>query len=289
MKFAFSTVGCPTWNFETVAARAKEYGYDGVEFRAFLDDSAALAANVFLTDPDKIRHEMDAAGVAIACIAGSVAFSGNKGRDRHAAGDLRQYIDVASRLGCPLVKMFDAQVRPGQGRLAVGIAMANWLLPLADYAVEKGVSIAIENALSFRSAKEMWMVLESVPHPAIGVCWDVFNAAQVGETPYVSVPVLNNRIIYTHVKDAKFEARGAAYCKLGEGDVPVRKFITRLQGIGYEGYVTVEWDKLWLPNIAEPEEILPDAVKKLREWIRPAGPEEEAKPKHEKPAAAAAK
>ena len=34
MKFAFSTVSCPKWDFDTIAARAKEYGYDGVEVRA---------------------------------------------------------------------------------------------------------------------------------------------------------------------------------------------------------------------------------------------------------------
>jgi hypothetical protein len=48
--------------------------------------------------------------------------------------------------------------------------------------------------------------------------------------------------------------------------VPVRKFVTRLRGIGYDGYVTVEWEKAWLPGLAEPEEILPDSIKKLREW-----------------------
>jgi sugar phosphate isomerase/epimerase len=94
----------------------------------------------------------------------------------------------------------------------------------------------------------------------------VFNAALVGETPYLSVPTLNSKIHYCQVKDAKLGALGATYCKLGEGDVPVQKFISRLRGIGFDGYVTVEWEKAWLPNIAEPEEVLPDAATKLRKW-----------------------
>ena len=65
------------------------------------------------------------------------------------------------------------------------------------------------------------------------------------------------------VKDAKFSSLGASYCKLGEGDVPVEKFLTRLRGIGYGGWVTYEWEKAWLPNLAPPEEALPDAIKKL--------------------------
>jgi sugar phosphate isomerase/epimerase len=150
------------------------------------------------------------------------------------------------------------------------VAFGDWLLPLGDYAAERGVTVVVENLLSFRAAKEMWLILDRLQHPGIACCWDVFNAALIGEGPYVSVPTLNNRIVYTQVKDAKLGALGATYCKIGEGDVPVQKFITRLLGIGYHGYVTVEWEKAYLPNLAEPEEILPDAVQKLRKYAEAA-------------------
>jgi sugar phosphate isomerase/epimerase len=92
------------------------------------------------------------------------------------------------------------------------------------------------------------------------------------------------------VKDATLGPLGASYCKLGEGDVPVQKFLTRLRGIGYDGWVTIEWEKAWLPNIAEPEEILPDSIKKLREWTKPQIEEngEATKKKHAAPAKPAA-
>src|SRR5438132_12879868 len=69
MKLAFSTVACPDWDFETIAARAKEYGYDGVEIRGFLNESILTAANVFLTEPAKVRRIFENAGVEIACLA----------------------------------------------------------------------------------------------------------------------------------------------------------------------------------------------------------------------------
>jgi len=100
--------------------------------------------------------------------------------------------------------------------------------------------------------------------------------------------VLNTKIAYTQVKDAKLGALGATYCKLGEGDVPVEKFITRLMGIGYNGYVTVEWEKAWLPGLAEPEEVLPDAITKLRKWAATGNEETEAAEEAEPAAAAAA-
>src|SRR3954466_479273 len=78
MKFAFSTVSCPGWDFETVAARAKEYGYDGVEIRGFLNESILTAANPFLSDAAKVGDIFDAGGGG----EGGVLFGRVGGEDR---------------------------------------------------------------------------------------------------------------------------------------------------------------------------------------------------------------
>jgi len=273
MKFAFSTVAAPAWDFDTILARAKEYGYDGVEIRALADRTAA---NPLLVDPARLRKQFADGAVELCCIATSIAMTQDKSTDARQADELRNWIDLAKQLGCPIVKIFDVQVKPGsvimpwkgQSRFGAGIALSDWLAPLADYAGERGVILAVENALSFRNAKELWTVIDRLNHPSIGIAWDLFNAAIVGEGPAYSVPTLNSKIVYTQVKDAKFGPLGATYVKVGEGDVQVRNFLRRLRGIGYEGYITVEWEKAWLPNLAEPEEILPDAITKLRDWAK---------------------
>ena len=266
MKFAFSTVSCPKWDLETIGSRAREYGYDGVEIRAFLHESILTSSNILLSDPAKVKSLFEYHQIRIACLASSIEMTGNRRRDRILADDCRRYIDTAAAVGCGIVKVFDTRVRPGHSRASAAVALGDWLVPLGDYAAERDVLIVIENQLSFRSAKEMWVILDRLNHPSIACCWDIFNAAQIGESPFLSVPTLNSRIQYAQVKDAKLGPLGASYCRLGEGDVPVEKFITRLRGIGYTGWVSVEWEKAWLPNIAEPEEILPDAIKKLRQW-----------------------
>src|SRR5829696_7130294 len=112
MKFAFSTVSCPAWDFQTIVARAKEYGYDGVEIRGFLNESVLTAANVFLTDAAKVRRTFENSGVEICCLASSIAMSQHRKTDARLANDLRMFIDTARAVGCPLVKIFDTQVRP---------------------------------------------------------------------------------------------------------------------------------------------------------------------------------
>ncbi len=286
MKFAFSTLCTPTWDFQTIVARAKEYGYDGVEIRGFLNESILTASNIFLTDPRKVADIFKQNGIAVACLSSSIAFTANRKRDKQAAGELSTFIDTARLLDCPMVKISDTQVRPGQSRDEAASALAQWLSPLGDYAAERDVTIVIENLLSFRHAKELWIILEMLSHPAVGACWDVFNAALIGEVPAISVPTLNNRIQYVQVKDATLGPLGASFGRLGEGNVRVQDLLKRLLGIGYTGWVSFEWEKAWLPNmIGEPQDMLPDAIKKLREWTKP--PEEEKKKPHAPKVAAA--
>jgi sugar phosphate isomerase/epimerase len=274
-KFAFSTVACPNWDLQTIADRAKEYGYHGVEFQTGADGTAGAGADLFQAEPNAAAGIFKSAGVEIACLGSSIFFHGDRSRDIAGADELRKHLELAAKLNCGLVKILDTRVRPGQDRIAAGIAMARWLLPLADEAAGRGIAIVIENALSFRTAREMWTILEAVPHPSVGLCWDVCTAAQAGERPAVSVPMLNSRIFHAHVRDAKLEGGGPAYCKLGEGDVAVQNFLTRLMGIGYNGYVVVELDKASLSGLPEPETVLPEAIAQLKKWTQPV---EKAKP-----------
>src|SRR5438094_8779252 len=103
MKFAFSTLCTPSWDFQTIAARAKEYGYDGVEIRGFLNESLLTASNIFLSDTQKVRSLFEAGNIEVACLSSSIAMTQNKKRDAKLSGDLRTYIDTAQALNCPLV------------------------------------------------------------------------------------------------------------------------------------------------------------------------------------------
>src|SRR5207237_5081196 len=103
MKFAFSTLCTPTWDFATIAARAKEYGYDGVEVRGFLNESILTASNIFLSEPRKVREIFKEQNIAVACLSSSIAFTANRRRDTQSAQDLMMFIDTARQLDCPLV------------------------------------------------------------------------------------------------------------------------------------------------------------------------------------------
>ena len=59
---------------------------------------------------------------------------------------------------------------------------------------------------------------------------------------------------------------GFTYTLPGEGDVPLGEMIGLLKQRGYDGYLSVEWEKHWVPALAGPEVSLPAHAAFLRRW-----------------------
>lgn len=280
IKLAFSTTACPEWTIEDVARRAAEMGYQGVELRTLGKGATALACDPALTDSKKVADIFKAAGVEPMCLSTSIALNHKSTSDGRAALEAASHaIRTAADIGCPAVRVFGYDLRPGDGRQAALQRIADSARTLGDIGGELGVQVLLENGGSFNKAKEWWWVLNIVDHPMVGMAWNAANAASVGETVAVSVPVLNSRIRLAKVKDVKI-GDGSGFVPLGEGTVGIKSFVQRLLGLGFQDYVSVEWDRAWLPSLAPAEEYLPDAQKRLRGWLDEiAQAIEDAKPK----------
>ncbi len=265
---AFSTVACPDWKIERVLEAANEYGYQGIELRTMGGDASSLASEPDGASAAGIRRQFRDAGVDLICLSTGVALHYKKEFERHQAmNTARHCIDLAAELGAPQVRMFGYQIYPGELKAPALRRLCDRFTSIAEYAEQSGIEILIENAGTFARSKELWGLMQEIDHPLVNVCWNVANGATVGESPLTSVSVLHSRIRLAKVKDTEI-GDGSGFVPLGEGNVGVERFIEILRGIGYDGYISVEWDKAWLPSLAEPEEYLPQAIATLQEWMR---------------------
>jgi len=76
---------------------------------------------------------------------------------------------------------------------------------------------------------------------------------------------LKKWIKHTHIKDGKLVNGEVKYVFLGQGEVPIFEAIDLLRKNNYKGYYSFEWEKMWHPELAEPELALadyPEAMKK---------------------------
>ena len=72
MKISFMTLGCPNWDLETICSRGKEYGFQGVDFRGYLDTLDITLLPEFTTDAKATLHRLNDAGLEVSAISSSI-------------------------------------------------------------------------------------------------------------------------------------------------------------------------------------------------------------------------
>ncbi|MFG0285605.1 MAG: sugar phosphate isomerase/epimerase family protein [Phycisphaerales bacterium JB039] len=277
IRAAFSTLVCPEWKLDHVAAQAAAYGFDGVELRTFGFGSTRSACDPAMTDPEKVRRAFDSAGIDIACLATSIrldqpirprvigrtAFFDQERSVREA----RRLIDLASALGAPLVRIFGFEVGPGE-TLASTTKLILWRLGMVlDQAHNRGVRIALENGGSFSSAAELRDLIRRQAHPLLSAAYGLAPGAAAGDAPGDAVRTLSSDLALARVKDLDESGNPVP---LGRGVQPVGEFVGALGAAGFDGWVVYEWDRAWNDALAGPDAVLPGVAERLYQWAAPA-------------------
>lgn len=268
MKYAFSTLACPAWSIEQVVDAATRLGYDGVELR--LLDGEVIDP---LADRAKVERAVALCrshGVDVCAFDTSCRFNQSDATEQEGqVADLLAWIGLAHDLQVPLLRVFGG-ANPEGGASAtddeVNARVAAALRRVAPEAERADVTVVLETHDAFSSARRVADVLERVGSSHIAALWDSHHPYRMGESPEDVIAALDGRIAHVHVKDARRLPSDGAWqlVLLGEGEVPVRGQLAALREAGYTGYVSVEWEKKWHPEIADPEVALPQHIAWLR-------------------------
>src|SRR5919201_3872342 len=269
MKYAFSTLACPAWSIEQVVEAATTMSYDGVELR--LLDGAVIDPGADRAKVEQAVARCHTAGVEVCALDSSFSFNhSDPGAREREVSDLLRWIDLAADLRAPLVRVFGGHARPGlapEPPEVVNDWVAEALARAAPTAEQAEVTVVLETHDAFSSARRVAAVLDRVDSPRVAALWDSHHPYRVGETPQDVIDALGPRIAHVHVKDARRTTPGGSDWQivlLGDGEVPVHEQLQALQHQGYTGYISVEWEKKWHPEIAEPEIALPQHIRWLR-------------------------
>ena len=265
MKIAFSTLGCPDWDFNTVVERAKQYGYDGLEIRGILRQFDLVEVPELTSEAEKSRELLQENGIAIACISASSRFSSQDEDEREAnIESAKAHMDIARDFSAQCVRVFGGNIPDGVEREKCEDYMAESLRKLGDYGSEVGVKVALETHDSFCLGKEVAAVLEKAHHPMVGTVWDLYHPLRNGETIEETMKFLSGRVFHVHIKDGNFKE----HTLLGSGKVPTLDILKLLKADGYDGYLSVEWEKAWHPELPNPEDVFPQYSLKLCEYLK---------------------
>ncbi|HTR93226.1 MAG TPA: sugar phosphate isomerase/epimerase [Trebonia sp.] len=263
-RLAFSTLAFPDADLVTVVSLGRSWGYDGVELR--LIDGELIDPAMGSADRARVKRTLDAAGLPVVAVDSSIQLTGED-----PGTELRQFLELASEWQAPLVRVFGGPLPGDDAARRAGLeAAARVLAAAAPVAERLGVSIGVETHDAFCASATVAELLALVDSAAVGAVWDSHHPHRVGESPADVWANLGPRILLAQVKDALPDpARddGWQLVLLGEGEVPVRDMLGLLAAGSYRGWVSVEWEKRWHPEIAEPEVALPQHLALLRTWI----------------------
>lgn len=107
MKLAFTTLGCPNWNLETMIFRAVQYGYQGIDFRGYLGKMEIYRLPEFSTKLEETRDRFREASLEIPCFSCSVRlFTESTEQREEYLAELKQYADLCEYFGTPFIRVF---------------------------------------------------------------------------------------------------------------------------------------------------------------------------------------
>ena len=261
-RVAFSTLAFPDATLASAVSLGRRWGYAGVELR--LIDGELIDPS--MPAEDRARVKRDLAGLPVVAVDSSIRLT-----DDDPGPVLRRFLELASDWEAPLVRVFGGSLATRrEDRLE---AAARVLAARAPLARRLGVAIGVETHDDFSASSVVASLLaladaEGADPEWVGAVWDSHHPHRVGETPADVYANLGRRILLAQVKDARQGLHGDwELVLLGEGEVPVRPMLGLLAAGGYRNWVSVEWEKRWHPEIAEPEVALPQYRRVLAEWM----------------------
>jgi sugar phosphate isomerase/epimerase len=257
MKLCGHTMGTPGKDALEAIEFFSGLGLEGIELRCAangqLDTDRA-------TDEDlaAIGRAALSAGIKVACLTPYLRNFATLAAAVETLAGYERACRAAALLDCPLVRATGG-VWPldGAEREAVWHRTVEGLRRACDIAAEHGVALALENhsgTLTQSATDTLAMVME-VDRPNLGILMDHYWVVLAGEEdPLEAVELQAPYVLHCHCKNLIYRDGKPQAHFLDEGQIDWLQVLTILHRYGYEGYLSDEYEKLWRPELPEPEE-----------------------------------
>ena len=269
MKIAFSTLGCPDFSWTDIYSVAKDFGFSGIELRGSGKDILATGSRPF--SPENIGKTADhlkSIGLEISCLSSGFALK-YKDRINDAIADVEGYIELAAKLSAPYVRVLGDRHPGPEGDEVDDAAIVSALRGLAPKAEAAGVTLLVETNGVYADTARLRDLLTDVASDAVGALWDINHPCRfANETPAQTIDNLGAYVKYVHFKDSVADEHGKiSYRLMGEGTLPAAEAINALRSVNYEGYISLEWLKAYMPDLEDAGIVFPHFANYMSEYI----------------------
>jgi len=262
LPLAFSTLGCPDWDLKKITDFSRQHGYTGIELRGLQRQIDLTKCKEFsgTKNINATLRIMKDKKLQFVDLGSSCTLHFNEGADREKnIAEGKAYIDLAAQLNCPNVRVFPNLLPKDRDKDETMDFIVKGLLELGGYAKASGVKVLMETHGDLVWTHDIEKIMQNASHSNVGLVWDPTNMWTITkEPPSEMYRILKKYIHHTHIKDAKLVDGKPQYTRLGQGEVPIFQAVDALSKSGYKGYYSFEWEKLWHPELEDPETALAD-------------------------------
>jgi sugar phosphate isomerase/epimerase len=257
----FSSLGCPQFSLDEMIALAAKHQIDAIELRAFRGTvELPRQLKVEFGSAEALAHKFPAgAGVPVIALGTSLRLTGATAEARAA---FLEFVPWAEALRVPRLRVFDGGTSGDPVELAAAAQTVEWWRGLRT---SRGwqTDIMVETHDMLLTSATIQRFWERAPGTAI--LWDTHHTwCRGGEDPLTTWRAIRQGVCHVHVKDSVPIPSGRfpfTYVLPGRGDFPVAQLMEALRTDGFRGVVSLEWEKMWHPELPSLDQALTAAQK----------------------------
>lgn len=270
-KIAGHTMGTPELDVFGALKLFKDIGLDGAEIIVQDGYKSAIpqrCSHEYLEQIKKLSEELLLPIIALTPYYSHFNSMDRIQREEDISG-LKSVIDYSVFLGAKYIRIYGGNF--AQGEKDIGDQKRKYLisslLSLGDYAQTKGVYLVVENHFNTMSvsAKQTINLINEINHPNVGILYDQANLTFTGQESWQDALELQfSKVLYTHVKDLIFKSADTTFTSsdvshpkeeernvitriVGEGIIPWSDILQAMQSMGYDGWLSLEYERRWHP------------------------------------------
>ncbi|WP_245458950.1 MULTISPECIES: TIM barrel protein [unclassified Rhizobium] len=245
---AFSTLGCAEFELEEALGLAARRGLDAIEIRAL---GGTIDLSAYFTDrfgfPAGLAKALKASPVSVCAFNTSLRLVGATSQ---AKEEFLRYLPWAEAAGVRSLRVFDGGETGDEGEIAEALSTLQWWRETArregfraDMIIETHDFLALPDAIP--------RFLEMAPDCAL--LWDTHHTwRKGGQDPVETWKQVRNNTRHLHVKDSISKPGPRlpySYVLPGEGEFPMAALRAVLAADAYAGVMSLEWERLWHPDL----------------------------------------
>jgi len=264
-------MGTPEYTLDQAIALFAKIDLEGIEI-IIQTDGYRCAIPLAASDAEvrSVKDRVHRAGLLVAGLTPYLNLFNalDEGVRQKECTDLKRVIDMAALLDCHRIRIYggkfvDGETDEGGKKLQ---ALVKSMRECGDYAAKHDVKLCLENHFGTMTttATRTAQVLHEIDHPNVGVLYDQANIAFFPAEDYAeAIELQKDKIFYVHCKDLVYrggtpqkpkftrvssvdESERTVHSRIpGEGILDWPAILKRLKEIGYDGWISLEYERRW--------------------------------------------